>query len=58
MRVGADDFPAELGSALTEAWDRAEALREPLRASARRQVDAGHDAYRRFARLALEEAVA
>jgi hypothetical protein len=58
VRVDADGFTAAFASALAEAWDRSGELREPLRASARRQVEAGREAYRRFARLVLEEAVA
>jgi polysaccharide pyruvyl transferase WcaK-like protein len=58
VRVDADGFTAAFPSALAEAWDRADELREPLRASALHQVEAGREAYQRFARLAALEAVA
>jgi colanic acid/amylovoran biosynthesis protein len=51
VRVGGDDFERSFTNALTELWDDAESHRGPLRAAARRQVDAGYEAYWAFQRL-------
>jgi colanic acid/amylovoran biosynthesis protein len=47
--LGDPDLPRRIVEALTQAWDEAPRVREPLLAAAVRQIAAGHAAYRSIA---------